>query len=151
MHLMLNLINQERATYAAAQGIQMGPLRLNLVQSYGTGACVGSVGHSTAMANSGAIWHTDPNNPSSAASFPNNLCSGFSAAGENVGRWQEAQSESDALTQIHLAMMQEQHDPATCAQVTSHACNILSNKYSQVGIGIVQQAGYVWLTEDFIG
>ena len=105
------------------------------------------------MANTGTIWHTDPNNPNGPNSFPNDICIPGVAAGENVGSWSGA-SEDSELQSIHNLMMNgqgEQHDPQTCQQYVNHACNIVSTKYGSVGIGIVLVGDTVYLTEDFIG
>jgi len=69
---LLVLINSTRRTRGAP------PLRLDLLQSNGlprTGAgiaCVGSRGHSRAMARTGRVWHTDAQHAS--ADFPRDIC-----------------------------------------------------------------------------
>lgn len=143
----MNLINDSRAKYSAQYGLNLRPLGLNAIQSAGTGSCVGSIGHSQAMAESGFIWHTNPNYP--AASFPNNLCDaqGISAAAENVGVFSSGDELKD-LQGIHALMMSESWSPGC---VGNHICSILSAQYTQVGIGIYQSGGSTWLTEDFTG
>jgi uncharacterized protein YkwD len=137
---MVNLLNQDRA------GSGLAPLTLNATQSTGTGACAGSYGHSTAMAASGSIWHTNAAYP--AASFPNNICVTWSNVGENVGEWSSGNELTD-LDDLNTTMMSEPHTP-NCTG--NHACNILSPSFRSVGIGLyVDGSGTTWLTEDFIG
>jgi hypothetical protein len=139
---MLSILNVTRAQYG------LDPLTLDLTQSDGTGSCVGSIGHSQAMQQSGSIWHVNPSYPD--ASFPADICvAGFGAA-ENVGEWPGG-DEMAALIALNNLMMGEQHDPAYCAVYDNHACNILNPSYSRVGIGIVYVGGATWMTEDFIG
>lgn len=145
---MLNLINQTREQYGIA------PVQLDQTESNGTGSCVGSMGHSKAMQDSGFIWHSNTAYP--AASFANDVCGYYSSAGENVGSF-DSQDESQALISMHQMMMQESPDtPSGCGPLlqqggTNHACTILNPAYSQVGIGIIFQNGITWLTEDFKG
>jgi len=139
MQAVVNMINNDRAQNGVSS-----KLTLNGTQSYGTGSCVGSIGHSTAMAQSGSIWHEDSSYP--AASFPNDICVRFSTAGENVGAFPG--NELQALQSMNDEMMSEPHSP-NCTG--NHACNILSPNYTSVGIGIVVQGGQTWLTEDFTG
>jgi hypothetical protein len=143
---LLNVLNQDRQTWSAAQSLNLRPLTLNGAESDGSGGCPGSIGHSQAMAQSGTIWHYNPNYP--AASFPNDICVHFSTAGENVGEWSSGNELQD-LMNLDAAMMSEPHS-AGC--LGNHACNILGALYSSVGIGIfVDSRGTTWLTEDFIG
>jgi uncharacterized protein YkwD len=142
MQAMLNIINTTRSQAG------LYPLVLNTVQSNGTSTCVGSYGHSLAMAQSGNIWHDNSAYP--AASFPNNICVATSSAAENVGQFSSGNELND-LQQIHNLMMNEPHDAATCASQINHACNLLNAKLHQVGIGIYYNAGRTWLTEDFLG
>lgn len=142
MGAVLDLLNNTRAQYG------LGPLTLDLTQSNGTATCVGSIGHSEAMQQSGTIWHVNAAYP--AASFPNNNCyyGGFNspAVGQNVGMMQ-GPNEMNDLVQIHNLMMSEPHTPGCTG---NHACTILSTTYQRVGIGIVFVNGAAWLTEDFI-
>jgi uncharacterized protein YkwD len=142
------MINQSRSDYAGQYGLTRVPLMLDEHQSAGDSSCVGSVGHSKAMADSGTIWHQNSSYP--AASFNNDICYSFTAAGENVGKWGSGDELKD-LQSIHNLMMNEQHDPGYCSGVVNHACNIVSGQWQSVGIGIVEQGGQTWLTEDFIG
>lgn len=141
MQAALNLINQTRAENG------LGPMTLNMTQSTGTGNCVGSIGHSTAMQQSGTIWHTNASYPQ--ASFSADICVFYHSAGENVGEW--SGNELTAIQAIHNTMMNEQHDPAYCSVYDNHACNILSPVFTQVGIGLVYVGNTVWYTTDFIG
>ena len=142
MQAALNMINATRAQY----GVQ--PLTLNMTQSLGTSTCPGSYGHSTAMAATGQIWHQNSNYP--AASFPANICVAYSSAGENVGEWGSS-TELSEIQSIFDLMMSEQHDAAYCATYDNHACNIISSRFSRVGIGLYYSgSGTTWYTTDFI-
>lgn len=139
---MLNIINHDRAVAG------LPPYTLNMAQSTGTGSCVGSYGHSIAMQQSGSIWHVNSSYPQ--ASFPRDICMSYSTAGENVGMAQTG-SESNDLQTVDNLMMSETHSPSYCATNVNHACNILSTKYTQVGVGIVDASNGTWVTEDFAG
>jgi uncharacterized protein YkwD len=139
---MLNILNTDRSNNGVA------PLALNTAQTNGSGSCVGSIGHSQAMQQSGSIWHTNPSYPS--ASFPNNICVSYMAAGENVGQAGSGNELGD-LQQLDNLMMSEPHDASTCASTVNHACNTINPTYKSVGIGIVYVNNQTWLTEDFIG
>ncbi len=136
----LKLINEQR--------IQHGLPKLSLkpVQSVGTTSCVGSYGHSEAMARSGAIWHVNPQFPR--ASFPNSICVRFMHAGENVGE-SASGNVSDDLEALSNLMMSEPHTRVDCASTVNHACNILNPAFHHVGIGVYYTDGATWLTEDF--
>jgi len=136
------MLNADRSSNAVST-----PLTLNLAQSNGTGSCVGSIGHSRTMQQSGYIWHTNPSYPQ--ASFSTDICIAFSLAGENVGQ-ASSSNELSSLQELNQLMMSEQHSPQYCAVAVNHACNILNPSFHQVGIGIVQDSkGGTWLTEDF--
>jgi uncharacterized protein YkwD len=137
---MLNIINTERSQAG------LPAYTLNSSQSNGTSTCVGSYGHSTAMAQSGSIWHTNSAYPN--ASFPKDICISYSTAGENVGYASYGNELTDLQT-INSQMMSEAHDATTCATSVNHACNILSSSFHQIGIGIYNANGVTWLTEDF--
>jgi uncharacterized protein YkwD len=137
---MLTILNQDRAAY------HLPALHLKVLQSRGLGSCAGAFGHSTAMARSGKIWHTNPNFPH--ASFPKSICVPFQTAGENVGEDASGNLLQD-LHELDGLMMQEPHTAATCATTVNHACNILSPLFRHVGIGVYSVAGTTWLTEDF--
>jgi hypothetical protein len=144
----LDMINATRSQYG------LSPYSLNLTQSNGvSGRCVGSVGHSIAMANSGAIWHVapgdDPSAPQNPASFWNDVCVSASYKGENVGQMGSGNELSD-IQWIHNTMMAEQHDTAYCQVYDNHACNILSSTFHQVGIGLYYVNGTTWFTTDFM-
>jgi uncharacterized protein YkwD len=142
MQAALNMINATRAQY----GVQ--PLTLNMTQSLGTSTCPGSYGHSTAMAATGQIWHQNSNYP--AASFPANICVAYSSAGENVGEWGGG-SELTEIQNIFDLMMSEPHDATTCSQTDNHACNIISPRFSRIGVGLYYSiSGTTWYTTDFL-
>lgn len=136
---VVNMINQARAQYGVTGVV------LNSRQSSGAGQCVGSQGHSQAMADSGSIWHYNSSYP--AASFPNDICVSGSTAAENVGQCSQG-NELEDLQCIHDLMMSEPYSPGCSG---SHICNILSSDFGGVGIGIVQAGGSTYLTEDFVG
>ena len=143
MQALLALLNNTRAQNG------LGPLSLDLTQSNGTASCVGSIGHSEAMEQSGAIWHYNASYPS--ASFPYNNCyyGGLSSppVAQNVGMMGGSSEMSD-LVQVHNLMMSEPYSPGCSG---NHACTILSTTYHRVGLGILFVNGAVWVTEDFIG
>lgn len=137
----LRLLNRDRFRFG------LSSLRLSSIQSRGDDACAGAFGHSIAMAGSGFVW--DANTSFPRTSFPANMCVRYHRAGENVG---EASSGNLALD-IHIMnriMMREPHDPITCAGKVTHACNILSPAFHQVGIGVYVTHGTTWLTENFM-
>jgi hypothetical protein len=144
----LNLINSTRAQYG------LPPYTLNMTQSDGiAGGCVGSVGHSIAMAGTGSIWHVapgdNPQQPTNPASFWNDVCVSGTYKGENVGENHSGDEYQD-IVWIHQQMMSEQHDAAYCSYYDNHACNILSSTFHQIGIGLYNDNGTTWLTTDFI-
>jgi uncharacterized protein YkwD len=138
---MLSILNRTRMQY------HLAPLRLKKVQTDGKRGCAGSMGHSSAMAQTGSIWHTNSHYPK--ASFPNNICLRYTAAGENVGQSSDGNLAQD-LQAMHGLMMSEPHSKSVCATTVDHACNILSPSFRQVGIGIYVSNGTTWLTEDFV-
>lgn len=137
---MLKLINRDRARYA------LPSLTLKVRQSAGKASCVGSYGHSQAMARSGAIWHVNAQFPE--ASFPHSVCVHFMHAGENVGESSSGNVRSDLKTLDNM-MMGEPHGKNFCATTLNHACNILDPAFHHVGIGVYYSGGATWLTEDF--
>lgn len=147
MQALLNIINQHRARFNIA------PLTLNMTQSNGTGSCMGSYGHSVAMANSGSIWHVAPGDnqthPTNPASFPNEICIPYSIAGENVGMSSSGNELNDLQTIDSMMMSENPNTPSTCGNTVNHACNILNANYHQIGIGIYYVNNATWVTEDF--
>jgi uncharacterized protein YkwD len=137
---MLKILNADRAQYGLAK------LTLKPSQSVGKATCVGSYGHSQAMAKSGAIWHVNAQYPR--ASFPNSICVHFMHAGENVGESSSGNADGDLKT-LEAMMMAEPHSKSACASTVNHACNILNPEFHQVGIGVYYANGATWLTEDF--
>lgn len=140
--LLLARINQHRERH------HLTPLQLAPAQSHGAANCPGSYGHSVAMAATGGIWHTNGHYPHQ--SFPHNICVRYVYTGENVG---EAFSGNEAkdIVVLDRMMMQEPHSATVCASTVNHACNILDKDFHSIGIGLYEQNGATWLTEDFIG
>lgn len=128
-----------------------GPLALSWPQSRGAGTCVGSRGHSRAMAASGAIWHSapddDPNQPTNPASFPRDICLPFTAAAENVSQTGPS-DEWGAIENGLVLMLQEPYAPGCSG---NHHCTLLSADYRTIGIGLWYENGLMWLTMDFTG
>jgi uncharacterized protein YkwD len=139
--LMLSILNHTRSQY------RLSPLQLKRAQTNGKQGCAGSLGHSTAMAQTGAIWHTNTRYPK--ASFPNNICVRYTSAGENVGESSNG-NLAQALQAMQGMMMSEPHSRSLCSSTVNHACNILSAGFRYVGIGIYVAKGTTWLTEDFV-
>jgi uncharacterized protein YkwD len=137
---MLKILNADRTQYGLPK------LTLKPSQSVGKASCVGSYGHSLAMAKSGAIWHINAKFPR--ASFPNSICVHFMHAGENVGESASGNADGDMKT-LDSMMMAEPHSKSACASTVNHACNILNPQFHQVGIGVYYANGAAWLTEDF--
>jgi uncharacterized protein YkwD len=137
---VLHILNADRAQFHVA------PLNLLKIQTYGTHSCVGSHGHSQAMAETDSLWHSRASKPN--ASFPHNICVAYTTVGENIGESQSGDEVGD-LTTINDMMMQEPHSHAVCASTINHACNILNGQFHHVGIGVVFSNGTTWLTEDF--
>ena len=121
---------------------------LQAAQSKGTAHCVGSYGHSIAMARSGLLWHINPQYPR--ASFPRDICISSRGAAENVGVAASGNEMADLIA-LNAMMLSEPHSRKACHAVINHACNILSAAFHQVGIGIYYADGATWLTEDFTG
>jgi hypothetical protein len=138
---LLDLINATRAAN------NIGPLTLSLTQTRGTNSCVGSVGHSQAMSETGGIWNTHQGYDS--ASFPHDICLHNPSPGENIG-YEVTGNELTDLQTMHQDMMQQAHDATTCAGAGNSACNILAPDFNQVGIGIYQLNGGTYVTEDFL-
>jgi hypothetical protein len=138
---LLDLINADRAAS------NVGPLTLSLTQTRGTNTCVGSIGHSQAMGETGDIWNTHQGYD--AASFPKDICLHSPSPGENIG-YESTGNELTDLQTIHRDMMALPHDNATCKGEGNSACNLLAPDFNQVGIGIYQVNGGTYVTEDFL-
>ena len=123
---LLDLINASRA------GSRLSPLTFSAEQSAGNAKCVGSYGHSVHMQQVGSISHDQ---------FPQDICIPWSAAGENVGY--SSGSESQAIQILHQQMMNE-------GPSGGHYQNIMSSKFTTIGIGLYYKGGILWLTEDFV-
>jgi hypothetical protein len=138
---MLEILNRDRVVHHVA------PLRLNRTQTFGAGRCLGSLGHSRAMARTGQIWHINHSFPR--ASFPNNICGSYATYGQNVGS-ESATVAPAALRDLDNLMMAEPHSRKFCSSSHfNHACNILDPSFHTVGIGVYLTNGSIWLTEDF--
>ncbi|GAC1624129.1 MAG: hypothetical protein NVS4B2_01630 [Chloroflexota bacterium] len=124
---MLSIINKTRAQH----NLQAYSLDTTLSNC--------AYAHSVHMQQAGVISHDQ---------FPQpDLCIGYSAGGENVGTFNSGNELQD-LQSMHSQMMSEGYAPGCSG---SHACNILSDIYTVVGIGIYHAPnGSTWLTEDFI-
>ena len=142
VRMTLRLLNRDRAR------VDVPPLSLMPLQSRGTGGCVGSYGHSEAMAASGFVWHSNPSYLR--ASFPQNICVAARIDGQNAGMFRGKSVAAD-LKALDAMMMHEAHSRSTCMASVNHACNILDPAFRRVGIGIYVADGATWLTEDFLG
>lgn len=123
---LLDLINASRA------GSRLSPLTFSAEQSSGDANCIGSYGHSVHMQQVGSISHDQ---------FPQDICIPWSATGENVGY--SSGSESQAIQILHQGMMNE-------GPSGGHYQNIMSSRFTTIGIGLYYQNGILWLTEDFV-
>ena len=123
---LLDLINGSRA------GAGLSPLTFSAAQSSGDANCVGSYGHSVHMQQVRQISHDQ---------FPQDICIPWSAAGENVG--ESSGTESLAIQSLHRQMMNE-------GPTGGHYQNIMSSKFTTIGIGLYYINGVLWLTEDFV-
>jgi hypothetical protein len=140
--VVLRLLARDRAQ------VGLPPLIRAAVESRGRGVCVGSYGHSLAMAASGYVWDTNPSY--FRASFPNNICVRSRYSGQNSGGYHGGSLAHD-LKALNAMMMGEPHDAATCASSTNHACDIMDPAFRYVGVGVYRAHGSTWLTEDFLG
>ncbi len=142
VHLVLKLLKADRAQHGLTTLKLMGTL------SHGRSSCLGSYGHSVAMAETGAIWHVNARFP--LASFPQDICGTYGIEGENIAESASGNVVND-LQAVYSLMTSEPHDSATCSATVNHACNILNGNFRKVGIGIYYHDGTTWLTEDFVG
>jgi uncharacterized protein YkwD len=124
---LLSLINTSRA------GGGLPPYNFSQTQSNGTGSCIGSIGHSEHMAQTGTLAHDQ---------FPADICLTFSSAGENICEWPG--DEATAIANCHQAMMAE-------GPSGGHYQNIMNPRFTTIGLGLVEYNGVLWLTEDMIG
>lgn len=148
---ILALVNAARATKGEV------PLVLDKPLSKGIG-CVGALGHSRAMADTGTIWHIAPDEQHAGASFDRDMqgCIGNATIeGQNVGAAFYG-TRAQAVTAVFNEMMAEPHDTASCDTLyaehsTNHACTILDKRYTRIGIGIARNEGNTFITMDFLG
>lgn len=130
---LFGLINRDRAAH------HRKPLALDSVQSQ----C--SLRHTKHMAAQDFISHDD---------FPSDICTPHLWIGENVGV-----APGDALSGAALLeqmMMGEGPCPdAGCPggefEQHGHYLNLISKRFTRVGIGAYISGGQVWITEDFTG
>jgi hypothetical protein len=115
--------------------------------STGTPSCVGSYGHSVAMANSGSIFHTNPKYPH--ASYPADLCLPHKTPFEDVSTGSSGNEQTDVQGVIQI-FFQDEHSPVSCKQQVNHACPILTPAEKWVGIGLYYARGVTWVTIDFV-
>lgn len=141
--VLVAAMNADRAAVGAP------PLKLSWPQTHGNSLCPGSTAHAKAMVADSTIWHVSPSHPAESFQPPTyNICiPSWSTIGENVGVG--LGTKLQAIMQTYQLMMAET-PPAD-----GHRMNILSQSYSQVGIGFAQgtYAGYpAWfVVEDFVG
>jgi hypothetical protein len=85
--------------------------------------------------------------------FPADICVQSVWTGENVG--EAYGSEMTAVLLLHHIMMDEGPCPhAGCPGAEKvqhgHYLNLINPRFTEVGIGVVEQSHTVWLTEDFL-
>jgi uncharacterized protein YkwD len=128
---LITLINQDRAAHHAA------PLALDAAQS----KC--SLKHAEHMAAQDYISHDD---------FPSDVCTPHVYTGENVGM--EPGDPMAGAAELDRLMMAEgpcphKGCPGGEFEQHGHYLNIISRRYTRVGIGVYIARGDVWITEDF--
>ena len=128
---LLTLLNRHRAAVGAV------PLELNATLSRIARA------HTCAMAAARRLGHDGPAGSSAYERF---ISTGlpFSSAGENVGV-STGTPLFDGISGLDGAMMAE---PPTG---DDHHANIIDPAFTDVGLGVLDDDGVVWLTEDFMG
>lgn len=131
---LVGLINGDRQTHGRAA------LVYDHVQSHGVPSihCVGSEGHSRAMASTGRIWHVDRNHPH--AGYPVDICITTSASAENVAI-ASGNNEWVALSQLEARIVGARGKDRR---------RLLSKRFRHVGIGIMQRGNQYYVTEDFL-
>jgi len=134
---LLMLINGDRHAHHRA------PLLLDMTQTLGSAGtpghrrCVGTRGHTRAMAKSGRIWHKDKHHPH--ASYPHDICRRGRHMAENV----------DAASGNEWAAVQtiEQHS----MQARKQRDRLLSRHFTHIGLDLERRGLRVFVTEDFLG
>ncbi len=134
---LLTLINGDRHAHNRA------PLLLDMTQTLGiAGApghrrCVGTRGHTRAMAKSGRVWHI--NRRYRHASYPHNICRRGMRSAENV--YAASGNEWAAVQTI------EQHS----MQSRKQRNRLLSPHFTHIGLDLERRGLRVFVTEDFLG
>jgi len=134
---LLMLINGDRQAHHRA------PLLLDMTQTLGSARtsghrrCVGTRGHTRAMAKSGRIWHTNAHYPH--AGYPHDICRRGMRSAENV----------DAASGNEWAAVQtiEQYS----MQVKKQRDRLLSPHFTHIGLDLQRRGFRVFVTEDFLG
>jgi hypothetical protein len=94
--------------------------------------------------------HMATTNALSHDQYPADICVHYSVADESVG-YSASGNEWQDLQIIHNLFMSDPHDAKTCQRALNHSCPIVSNKFTEIGIGIVYYQGGTWVTEIFLG
>jgi uncharacterized protein YkwD len=118
--VLLNLANRARAEAGVA------PLRVD------PGLTQAARAHSAVMANARHIGHQLEDEPTLLERLASATQLTLEREGENVALDQDAQGAADGLM----------HSPP-------HRKNLLDPSFNVVGIGVVQQGQYLWVTQDF--
>lgn len=126
-HQILDLINNDRAQY--------GRPALTLIADATTQQ------HAVDMASIGTLFHQSAQFPNESFPYPYDNIFG----GENAG--------AGDITQVNTGMMAElgnPPNPAMCATVISHACNIINPAFTKVAIGVATGPPYgTFQVQDF--
>lgn len=136
---LVDLIDKDRVRASRT------PLTLDLGQTYGVlgeGAnrgCVGSQGHSKAMAKTGRTWHSDRHHKR--ASFPRDICGDAHGAGENVAR--ASGTEWAAIRAVEASILKE-------GPGGKRYKHLFSERYRRIGVGIARRGTTYYVTEDFL-
>ena len=134
---LLMLINGDRHAHHRA------PLLLDMTQTLGSARtpghrrCVGTRGHTRAMAKSGRTWHT--NKRYRRASYPHDICRRGMHSAENV--YAASGNEWAAVQTI------EQHS----MQAKKQRDRLLSTHFTHIGLDLERRGLRVFVTEDFLG
>lgn len=130
-HKLIALINADRAAHHAA------PLVLDRLQS----RC--SLKHARHMASRNVLSHDQ---------FPSDICTPHTWAGENVGVAPgDPVAGAEALERSMMAEgpCPDRGCPDGEFEQHGHYLNLISRKYTRIGIGVYIADGSVWIAEDF--
>lgn len=134
---LLMLINGDRQAHHRA------PLLLDMTQTLGTARtvghrrCVGTRGHTRAMAKSGHIWHRKKRYPH--ASYPHNICQRGRYSAENVDVASGNEWVAVQTIEHHSMRARKQRD------------RLLSSHFTHIGLDLERRGPRVFVTEDFLG